>query len=232
MKKALFQWSGGKDSSFALFKALKSWEIKGLFTSLSAEYKRISMHGVREKLLEQQAASIDIPLYKMYLEEDASHDTYDRELALHLTPFVEKGTKDLILGDIFLEDLRKYREDQMSAIGLKCHFPLWGGNTDQLYKEFVAAGFKAVAVAVNDTLGEKFIGRTLDMDFYNDLPEGVDPCGENGEFHTFVYDGPIFSKPVEYTVGEKIIKEYNYKDTDGNDIHSKFHFCDLIPSKY
>ncbi|KXX70053.1 diphthine--ammonia ligase [Flammeovirga sp. SJP92] len=231
MKKALFQWSGGKDSSFALFKALKEWEIKGLLTSLSAEYKRISMHGVREELLDLQAESIGIPLYKMHIKEDTSHGTYDRELAKSLTPFVEKGIKDLVLGDIFLEDLRQYREEKMTKVGLKCHFPLWGGDTDQLYKEFVAAGFKAIAVAVNDTLGEKFNGRVLDMDFYNDLPEGIDPCGENGEFHTFVFDGPIFSEPVNFKVGEKTIREYNYKDADGNDINSKFHFCDLLPAE-
>lgn len=231
MKKALFQWSGGKDSSFALFKALKEWKIQGLFTSVSAEYKRISMHGVREDLLDQQAASIGIPLHKMYLEEDASHATYDRELLKHLKPFVDEDIKDLILGDIYLEDLREYREKQMNKVGLKCHFPLWGGNTDELYKQFVDAGFKAIAVAVNDQLGEKFIGRTLDMDFYNDLPEGVDPCGENGEFHTFVYDGPIFEKAVDFEIGDKIIREYDYKDADGNDIHSKFHFCDLVPQK-
>ena len=228
MKKALFQWSGGKDSSFALFKVLKKLKIKGLLTSLSAEYKRISMHGVREELLDLQAESIDIPLHKMYIVEDATRDTYDRELAKSLTPFVEDGIRDLVLGDIFLEDLRQYREDQMAKVGLKCHFPLWDGDTRQLYKEFVEAGFKAVAVAVNNTLGEKFNGRVLDMDFYNDLPEGIDPCGENGEFHTFVYDGPIFSRPIDFKIGNKTIREYNYKDLDGNDINSKFHFCDLV----
>ncbi|NLR89957.1 Dph6-related ATP pyrophosphatase [Flammeovirga agarivorans] len=227
MKRALFQWSGGKDSSFALFKAMKEWNIEGLFTSLSAEFKRISMHGVREELLDLQAESIGLPLHKMFLEEDATHDTYDRELAVHLKPFINDGIKDLILGDIYLEDLRKYREDQMGAIGLTCNFPLWGGDTHQLFKDFVDAGFKAVTVAVNDELGEKFIGRTLDMDFYNELPDGVDPCGEKGEFHTFVYDGPIFSKPIPFKIGDKLVREYNYKDADGNHIHSKFHFCDL-----
>ncbi|WP_044201489.1 diphthine--ammonia ligase [Flammeovirga sp. OC4] len=231
MKKALFQWSGGKDSSFALFMALKEWEIKGLLTSLSAEYKRISMHGVREELLDLQAASIGIPLYKMFLEEDTTYDTYDRELAKSLSPFVEEGIKDLVLGDIFLEDLRQYREEKMAKVGLKCHFPLWGGDTHQLFKEFVQAGFKAIVVAVNDSVGERFNGRVLDMDFYNDLPEGVDPCGENGEFHTFVYDGPIFSEPVDFKIGEKTIREYNYKDADGNDINSKVHFCDLELAK-
>ncbi|ANQ51282.1 diphthine--ammonia ligase [Flammeovirga sp. MY04] len=227
MNKALFQWSGGKDSSFALYKALKEWEITGLFTSLSKEYKRISMHGVREELLDLQAESISLPLHKMYLEEDATHDTYDRELGKHLQPFVNEGIKDLVLGDIFLEDLRKYREDQMDKVGLKCHFPLWGGDTHQLYKDFVAAGFKAITVAVNEKLGDDFNGRILDMDFYNDLPEGVDPCGENGEFHTFVFDGPIFKNPVPFTVGNKLVREYEFKDADGNMIHSKFHFCDL-----
>ncbi|MBB6459505.1 Dph6-related ATP pyrophosphatase [Flammeovirga kamogawensis] len=229
MKKALFQWSGGKDSSFALFKAIKEWEVVGLFTSLSEEYKRISMHGVQEALLDKQAKSINLPLYKMYLAEDVGMETYDRELANHLKPFVDKGIEDLILGDIFLEDLRKYREDKMAEVGLKCQFPLWGGNTLQLYKDFVNAGFKAVTVAVNDTMGEKFIGRVLDMDFLNDLPEGIDPCGENGEFHTFVFDGPIFNQPIDFKIGDKIIREYNYKDAEGNEINSKFHFCDLQP---
>ncbi|AZQ60992.1 diphthine--ammonia ligase [Flammeovirga pectinis] len=227
MKKALFQWSGGKDSSFALYKAVKQWDIIGLFTSLSKEYKRISMHGVEEVLLDKQAKSINLPLYKMYLAEDVGMETYDRELGNHLKPFVDKGIEDLILGDIFLEDLRKYREDKMAEVGLKCQFPLWGENTLQLYKDFVNAGFKAITVAVNDTMGKEFIGRVLDMDFLNDLPEGVDPCGENGEFHTFVFDGPIFNQPIDFKVGEKIIREYNYKDADGNEINSKFHFCDL-----
>lgn len=239
--KAYMNWSGGKDSSLALYCVLKSkeFEITHLLTSVNDEHDRISMHGVRSELLRQQAESIGIPLIELRLGEMPTMEAYNKAMSNQVAWFTNKGITNTIFGDIFLEDLRKYREDQLLAARVKAHFPIWKKNTTELLKEFIALGFKTILVCVNEKhLDKSFVGRVIDDAFLNDLPKEVDPCGENGEFHTFVYDGPIFQKPIQFELGEVVHRKYERKDTDndvcGDDIdpfETGFFYQDLIPFK-
>ncbi|MBI1766772.1 MAG: diphthine--ammonia ligase [Bacteroidetes bacterium] len=220
MENALIHWSGGKDSALSLYRLLqnKEYNITNLLTSLSAQYQRISMHGVREALLDEQARSIGIPLVKMYIPEMPSMEIYEQTLAAALTELKNKGTSVSVFGDIFLEDLRTYRENKLGEIGVKAHFPLWGQPTQKLIYEFIDSGFKAVITCVNERcLDKSFVGRNIDEAFLKDLPENVDPCGENGEFHSFVYDGPVFKKPVRFVGGEVVYRKYNSSKNDSPD---------------
>ncbi|MCK5781384.1 MAG: diphthine--ammonia ligase [Flavobacteriales bacterium] len=226
MQKAIYNWSGGKDSSFALWEVLEEGniDIQYLLTSLSSEHKRISMHGVPEYLLEQQAENIGLPLRKVFIKEDSSLEEYNKTMTKEMNYAKSKGIDSSIFGDIFLEDLRKYREEQLKSVGLKGIFPIWKRDTLELVREFVDAGFKAVIVSANARLLDKsFCGRVIDHDLIDSLPFGVDPCGENGEFHSFVFDGPIFSNPIKVNIGETIMKKY--KVSEG--IDSEFWYCDL-----
>ncbi|MEN8137139.1 MAG: diphthine--ammonia ligase [Bacteroidota bacterium] len=225
-KNAIFNWSGGKDSSFALWKVLQDnkLDISYLLTSMSSEHKRISMHGVSENLLDQQAESIGIPLRKIYLPESTSMEAYNQIMAEEMNFAKSQKIDKAVFGDIFLEDLRRYRENQLSAIDMKAHFPIWKYDTLQLVKDFIDSGFKAVIVSANARLLDKsFCGRMIDHDFINSLPENVDPCGENGEFHSFVIDGPIFSNPIDINIGATILKKY---DTDEG-IDNEFWYTEL-----
>lgn len=241
MKKAYMNWSGGKDSSLALFMVLnsKEFEITHLLTSVNDEHDRISMHGVRSKLLEQQAESIGIPLVQLRLGEMPTMEAYNEAMKKQVDWFTEKEINDTIFGDIFLEDLRKYREDQLALANVKAHFPIWKRNTTELLKEFIDLGFKTILVCVDEKhLDKSFVGRVIDHEFISDLPEGVDPCGENGEFHTFVYDGPIFKNPIQFELGEVVHRKYERKETD-NDVcgdnkapfDTGFFYQDLIMTK-
>ncbi len=226
MQKAVYNWSGGKDSSFALWQVLKNkkFDIKYLLTSMSAEHRRISMHGVAEYLLDEQAENLGLPLRKIYLKEDSSLETYNSVIEEELKYAKSIGVSASIFGDIFLEDLRDYREKQLEKVGMKGIFPIWKRDTLELVNEFIDSGFKAVIVSANARLLDKsFCGRIIDHDFINDLPKGVDPCGENGEFHSFVFDGPIFSKPIDIEIGETIKKKYNVSEG----IDSEFWYTDL-----
>lgn len=228
MKKAIFNWSGGKDSALALYKVLEQgdFKIEHLFTTISEKYERISMHGVRLELLKLQALSIGIPLDTLKIPSPASMKVYDNLMRIQNKWYKDQKFDYSIFGDIFLEDLRKYREDQLAKLDLKPVFPIWGQNTRDTVMEFINLGFKAITVSVDATkLDESFVGRIIDMDFLNDLPKNVDPCGENGEFHSFVYDGPIFQFPVEFEIGEKVLR----KAGDENKAWSSaFWYCDLI----
>lgn len=182
------------------------------------------MHGVQEYLLDQQAESIGLLLRKIYLKEDSSLDTYNSVISKEMLYAKSIGVEASIFGDIFLEDLRDYREKQLATVGLKGIFPIWKRNTLELVNDFIDSGFKAVIVSANARLLDKsFCGRLIDHDFINDLPEGVDPCGENGEFHSFVFDGPIFSEPIDIQIGETIKKKYNVAEG----IDSEFWYTDL-----
>ncbi|MEX6691151.1 diphthine--ammonia ligase [Danxiaibacter flavus] len=227
-------WSGGKDSSLCLYKAMQSrqYDFRYLLTSVNSTHDRISMHGVRRSLLEKQAESIGIPLQTIELPENPSMQSYEETMMKKVLNLKEAGCTHAMFGDIFLEDLRVYREQQLAKAGLSCIFPLWKQDTTVLLKEFIGLGFKAVIVCINEQyLSKEFCGRIIDEGFLNDLPSNVDPCGENGEFHSFVYDGPIFKKPIDFEKGEIVYRTYDAPSTAGvNEEKTSygFYFCDLI----
>lgn len=230
-----FNWSSGKDSALALYYLLNNPEFKVeyLLTSINASVDRVSMHGVRRELLEQQIASIGIPGISVELPEEPDMAVYERKMTEALDTLVAKGITHAAFGDIFLEDLRTYREDQLKKRSVTAQFPLWKKDTRALMEEFNSLGFKTVVVCVNSQfLDESFVGRILDQQFLDDLPANVDPCGENGEFHTFCFDGPIFKKPIQFTVGEKVFRSYQNPNAE-DDLCGKslgFWFCDLLPA--
>lgn len=222
-------WSSGKDAALALYSVLQSgeFEVKRLFTSITADSKEVSMHEVPLELLERQAAQIGITLKVIDLPTNISKADYDKKMKAEVSALKMEGLSYSIFGDIFLEDLRDYREKQLSREGIEAVFPLWKKNTTDLMQTFLDSGFKAIVVSTNSKyLQEDFCGRYIDRSFLKDLPDNVDPCGENGEFHTFVFDGPIFKEPINFRVGEKKIKTYDSKDGKWD---SRFCYSKLIP---
>lgn len=232
-------WSGGKDSSLALYyiQQQKEYTVEKLLTSVNAVHNRISMHGVRRELLQAQAASIGIPLTTIELPEQPGMAEYEALLDVKMKELKQEGFTHTIFGDIFLEDLRKYREDKLKAVEISALFPLWKIDTLQLIHQFIELGFKTMVVCVNEKyLDKSFCGRVIDEQFIKDLPANVDPCGENGEFHTFAFDGPIFKTPVTFAKGDIVYKEYK-APTNANDTCNQttnpsvtqygFWFCDL-----
>ena len=217
----VFSWSGGKDSAFALYEVERVgiYRVTRLFTTLTEGYDRISMHGVRRVLLEQQARSIGLPLDMLYIPKNGTNKEYESRLAELLEKYKRQNIRSVGFGDLFLADIRAYREKNLSKIKMQAVFPLWKKDTTQLAKNFLTLGFKAIVVCVDPkALDPSFTGRVIDAGFLNDLPSPVDPCGENGEFHSFVFDGPIFSEAIKFTVGEIVLR-------DG------FYFCDLLPNQ-
>lgn len=239
--RSIFNWSGGKDSALALHYTLqnKDYNIERLITTVNVTYGRISMHGVRTALLDKQAELLGLPVQKLLLQEQPTMTEYNEAMTALMSNLKQEGFTHSIFGDIFLEDLRKYREDKLAEQDFSAYFPLWKRDTTELVHEFLDLGFKTITVCVkSELLDESFAGRVIDKDFLKDLPANVDPCGENGEFHTFVFDGPIFKKPIPFTVGEKVFREYkapeNKEDNCFSDDKPKqqtgFWFCDLLPS--
>ncbi|WP_278035603.1 diphthine--ammonia ligase [Flavobacterium nitratireducens] len=244
MKKALFNWSSGKDSALALYKILQNPEFKidYLLTSVNQQFQRISMHGVRVELLQQQAESIGIPLEIMEIPEMPTMEVYESVMQQTLEKLKNKGISHSVFGDIFLEDLRQYREDKLATMGFEGVFPIWRIPTKELIQEFISLGFQTVVVCVNERyLDKSFVGRMIDQQFIDDLPENVDVCGENGEFHTFCFDGPIFQKPIDFELGEIVYRKYEKPKTDSSNTACDsddstaydygFWYCDLIPKK-
>lgn len=230
--KAVFCWSGGKDSALALYKILQQDELEvvALLTTLNATFQRISMHGVREVLLEKQAASIGLPLIKMYVSE-GSNAEYEQNMEALLLEYKSQGVTKVIFGDIFLEDLRAYRQNNLNKVGLEAVFPLWKKNTSELMNEFFSLGFRTVTCCVNDAyLTEKEVGVEITKEFIKNLPHNVDPCGENGEYHTFCFDGPVFKTPVKFLHGEKVYKPLEIKTADNVGNTKGFWFADLLPA--
>ncbi|MEJ7679411.1 MAG: diphthine--ammonia ligase [Segetibacter sp.] len=239
--KSFFNWSGGKDSALALYYALKdkSYSVEKLLTNINNQYRRISMHGVREELLEQQATSIGIPLRKLVLSDHPSMVEYEEQMMQTMRQLEKENFTHGVFGDIFLEDLKTYRETQLAKVNMSAVFPLWKRNTTELIHEFIDLGFKTIVVCVKaELLDESFAGRIIDNDFLKDLPCNVDPCGENGEFHTFVFNGPIFEQPISYKTGEKVFREYKTPENDKDNCFTNqpfqtsymgFWFCDLLP---
>jgi len=215
----LFCWSGGKDSAMALhaLRAADDCRVTALLTTITEEYDRISMHGVRRVLLERQAESLGLPLHPVLIPPHCINAIYEARMKEALAQHFEQGVRRVAFGDIFLEDLRVYRENNLAQVGMTAIFPIWKRDTRELAREFVQLGFRAIAVCVDPrVLDASFAGRELDPSFFADLPSAVDPCGENGEFHTFVFDGPVFKTPIACRTGEKVMR-------DG------FCFCDLLP---
>ena len=219
LQDVLFCWSGGKDSAMALhaLRMAGNFRITALLTTITELYDRISMHGVRRTLLERQAESIGLPLHPILIPPQCVNATYELRMREALTQHFEGGVRRVAFGDIFLEDLRVYREKNLALVDMTAIFPIWKRDTRELARKFVSMGFRAITVCVDPrVLDASFAGRELNASFFADLPPGVDPCGENGEFHTFVFDGPIFKSPIAIQVGEKVMR-------DG------FCFCDLLP---
>lgn len=225
---AVFNWSGGKDSTLALHYILeqKEFEVSYLLTTINDSFKRVSMHGVREALLLEQVELLKIPLIQVRLPEMPDMKTYEQELTIQLNKLKSVGILHSIFGDIFLEDLKTYREKQLAQIGMKAVFPLWKRDSLELVKEFIELGYKTIVVCAQDGL-QDFCGRIIDQSFLDDLPADIDPCGENGEFHTFVFDGPLFTNPIKFKMGEKVYK--TYPSPNENDVVSGYWYIDLIP---
>jgi uncharacterized protein (TIGR00290 family) len=210
-------WSGGKDSALALHAALQdsALRVEALLTTVTDGYERISMHGVRCSLLREQAEAIRLPLEEVRIPMRASNAIYEEAMGRRLSRYRDRGVARVIFGDLFLQDIRRYREQQLSRLNMSGLFPLWLKDTRQLARDFIAMGFRAILACVDPKqIDPSFCGREFDARLLADLPPSADPCGENGEFHTFVYDGPIFRRPVEVVRGEAVHR-------DG------FWFCDL-----
>ena len=217
----LFCWSGGKDSAMALHTILQRDDVQvtALLTTVTEGYERISMHGVRRELLERQAQSIGLPLHEVRIPPQCVNPIYEARMEEALRVHYNQGVRKVAFGDIFLEDLRTYREKNLARIGMTALFPIWKCDTRELIRLFHAQRFRAIAVCVDPkVLDRRFAGRELDESFFPDLPPGVDPCGENGEFHTFVFDGPIFRSPIPVRTGDVVDRD-------------SFIFCDLQPGE-
>lgn len=215
----LFCWSGGKDSAMALQALFQQdqFRVSALLTTVTEGYDRISMHGVRRELLLQQAESIGLPLHEVRIPPQCVNPIYEARMEHALRIFYDQGVRQVAFGDIFLQDLRAYREKNLARIGMTALFPIWKRDTHDLIHFFHAQHFRAIAACIDPkVLVPSFAGRELDDSFFCDLPPAADPCGENGEFHTFVFDGPIFRWPIPVRTGEVVQR-------DG------FVFCDLLP---
>ena len=219
-EKVLFAWSGGKDSALALYELQKTqrYDVAALLTTVTKDYDRISMHGVRRILLEQQADSLGIPLEKIFISKDSSNEEYETSMQEVLTKYKEDGVSSVVFGDLFLENVKQYREDNLKKVGMGGIFPLWEKDTAKLALAFIDAGFKAVVTCVDShMLDKKFVGRIYDKQFLSELPPDADPCGEDGEFHSFVYDGPLFRESISCARGEIVLRG------------DRFYYCDLEP---
>jgi uncharacterized protein (TIGR00290 family) len=219
--KLILSWSGGKDSALSLYtlRQMNEHDVTALLTTVTREYDRVSMHGVRRALLHQQAEAVGLPVLEVFLTPGAANGEYEQHMAAVLTAYQAQGVEGVAFGDIFLEDLRTYRETNLAKLDLGAVFPVWKRDTRELAQTFLDLGFKAVVTCVDThVLDASFAGRTIDDAFLRALPDSVDPCGENGEFHSFVFDGPIFAHPIPFTLGELVLRD------------DRFCFCDLIPS--
>ncbi|UPV75850.1 adenine nucleotide alpha hydrolase [Halorussus limi] len=232
----VLSWSGGKDASYALWKmgASESSENEGgssdadpraevveLLTTVSDATGRTSMHGVRRDLYERQAAALGLPIRFVRLPEDASNDEYERVMEETTADYERRGVERIAFADLYLEDVRAYRERRLADAEIEGYWPIWGRDTEEVAREFADA-FAATVVAVDDeALDASFAGRRFDADFLADLPDDVDPCGENGEFHTFVHDGPIFDRALSVRTGERVTKKFGHGDTT-------VHYCDVL----
>jgi uncharacterized protein (TIGR00290 family) len=218
-EKILLCWSGGKDSALSLYEIQhhKGYEVVALLTTITEEYDRVSMHGIRRVLLKQQAESLNYPLVEVFIPPNCPEGEYEQLMEETLLAYIRRGVTSVAFGDIFLENVRKYREDNLAKIGMKGLFPLWKRDTTELALTFIRLGFKAVITCIDSHLLDKtFAGRAFDKRFLTELPPQVDQCGENGEFHTFVFDGPLFQKMISHAMGEVVLR------------NNRFYYCDVV----
>jgi len=219
--KAIVSWSSGKDSAWALHEVRTrgDFDVVAILTTVTAQYARVSMHGVREVLLDQQADALGLPVVKVGIPSPCPNEVYEREMARALEAARADDVQHVVFGDLFLQDIRDYREAQLARLGMTGVFPIWHRDTTELAREMVAVGVVAVVTCVDPSkLDRSFAGRTFDERFIDELPAGVDPCGENGEFHTFVTRGPMFSRLIDVRVGEVVEREC-------------FVFADVVPAE-
>jgi len=218
-EKVIFSWSGGKDSALALYEICKTgkYEISALLTTLTEDYDRISMQGVRRVLLEKQTESLGHNLEKIFIPKNSSNEEYENKMRDVLERYLALGVSQVVFGDIFLEDVRRYRDENLDKLGMKGIYPLWKLDTTDLAHKFIDLGFKAIITCVDSNmLDRKFVGKLFDEQFLSELPPKVDPLGENGEFHSFVYEGPIFRERISYARGEVVLRD------------NRFYYCDLV----
>jgi len=209
-RRTLLSWSSGKDSAWALYKLQQDPEIEidGIFCTVNSEFNRVAMHAIRVELLLQQAKSIGLPLQIIEIPYPCSNELYEEIMARFVESAKSENIEYFAFGDLFLEDVRSYREEKLNGSGITPIFPIWGLSTDKLTEEMIRSGLRAVITCIDPKqLPQEFVGREYDEAFLNDLPEGVDPCGENGEFHSFVFDGPMFVKHIEISLGKVVQRD-------------------------
>jgi uncharacterized protein (TIGR00290 family) len=241
-EKVVFCWSGGKDSALALNRLRRDerYEVVSLLTTCNEHFQRVSMHGVRLELLDQQAESIGLPLEKIFVSQRSSNEEYQQKMSACLQAHQGRGVTACAFGDIFLEDLKRWREENLARVGLRGIFPIWKIDSRELIREFFELGFGTAICCVNDAyLGETAAGRNIDPEFIASLPSNVDPCGENGEYHSFAFAGPVFKRPVKFSVGEKVYRPVEQTHPSahptpisavpGSRATKGFWFCDLLP---
>lgn len=208
--KAVMCWSSGKDSAYALYRVLQKadYEVVGLLTTLSEDRRRIPMHEISEELLDKQALALALPLHKVFIPANCPNSIYEKRFLEAAAKFKNEGVTHFIFGDLFLEDIRKYREKMLTGSGITPVFPLWGENSGIIAKKLIELDFKAVVTGVmTEKMSPNFVGRIFGPAFLKDLPKGIDPCGENGEFHTFVFDGPNFRNLIPFHVGPRYTRD-------------------------
>ena len=226
--KVVMNWSSGKDAALAYHMLLadERYKVSHLLTTLSSEHERVFMHGVREKLLDMQAERMQLPLLKVKLPASPDDTIYKNAMLQTMTDLKAQGVSAAAYGDIFLEDLKVYREQQLAQVGMAGIFPLWKKDTRELVRMVENAGIEAIIVCVNEKyLGKEYLGRKINADLLNSLPDNVDPCGENGEFHTFVSSAPFFSAPIPVVMGE--IVHRTYKSNEDSKWDTGFYFLDV-----
>ena len=230
-KKAVLFWSGGKDSALALHfsRQNKDIEVVALVCTLNDEYKRVSMHGIRQDVVERQAYQTGLPIIKMWIPNEPDNSAYENALISTYQKLKLADVEVIIYGDIFLKDIRLYRDRILKEAGLEGYFPLWNRDTFELINEFLNLGFKTLICCINTArLDNSSLGKELNRIFLDTLPITVDPCGENGEFHTFCFSGPVFSEDVAFETGEKHYSALQIKSKDDETTETGFWYVDII----
>ena len=215
----VLSWSGGKDSTMAAYQLLASqkYEIMGLLTTVTEGFDRISMHGVRRELLERQADSLGIPLHKLLIPQDCSNEIYEARMQEAMSRIKARGITKIAFGDLFLQDVRQYRDERLEQAGMTGLYPIWMRDTEELVRTFIGLGFKAILACVDtQVLDASFAGREIDLQLLKDLPESADPCGEYGEYHSFVYAGPLFKNAIVCKIGDRVLR------------NERFNYCDIV----